>query len=180
MCIFFKILKIYCKSLDWLSRVVKEVMVSITVLLISCLAYTRGVLTSDVLTGLSQELHFPDDLWCLSVTEEPQEPPVGWGQQPQRQGCCSLYHHERQSQAQNLTPDSFHLFFHLGGCVLSRHCRFLALVYSLPISQYTRMGWFLWFTLSVQSRSKCDQPGFGYDGRGFGSRLYHLLFVNLL
>lgn len=86
------------------------------------------------------------------------------------EGLCALYLHKRQSQAQNLTSSSFHLFLHLGDSVLSRHCWFLAVGHSPPIFQCTQIGQ---FTLPVLSRSECDHAGNASGGRGFGSWLCH-------
>ena len=72
------------------------------------------------------------------------------------EGLCALNHHKRQSQAQNLTSSSCHLFLHLDDSVLSRHCWFLAVGHNPSIFQCTRIGQ---FTLSVLSRSECDHAG---------------------
>lgn len=84
----------------------------------------------------------------------------------------------RPSRAQNPLLSSFCVFFHLGGCVLSRHLT------SGFRSQYfhmhcTRIGPLLSFALSAV-RSRCDQPWFESHAPGFGSWLCISRLVSLL
>ena len=126
------------------------------------LRLTCAVLTPDLLAGLSQEPHFPDDLWRLSLTRAPRVLPGGGGGQhsPSRRALCPLSPQEAKS-----SPESdFQLFPSLSP--LGRLCWFLAVDHSPSIFHYTQIGW---FTLPVLSRSECDHAGCASGGHGFGS-----------